>query len=106
MEVTAWNNGKHSQTGAGYGVKLSIQDRDHAFDRRWDAVTIELEDGPSVHVNVAKRSFWSESCRELIHAEIGMWMLDKGLAPWPRGNPPKMQLISSGKATFKLCCCS
>ncbi|QBQ54782.1 hypothetical protein [Nitrosococcus wardiae] len=103
MKVTAWNNGQYSATGAGYGVKLSIQDRDREFDRGWKAVTLELENGKSIRVKVAKKSFWSEACRELIHAEIGLWMLAQGLAPWPKGHPPKLQLISTGEAKFKLC---
>jgi hypothetical protein len=104
MEVTAWNDGKHSKTGAGYGVKLSVEDRDREFDRNWKSVTIELKGGDAVSVNVAKKSFWSGTCRELIHAEIGRWLFAKGLAPWPTGNPPKLQLVPTGKARFKLGC--
>ena len=103
MKVTAWNNGQYSETGAGYGVKLSVEDRDREFNRSWKTVTLELEGGGSIQVNVAKKSFWSESCRELIHAEIGRWMLAHGLAPWPKGDPPKLQLVSTGDAKFKLC---
>jgi len=27
MEWTAWNNGSHNKTGAGYGLKVPITDR-------------------------------------------------------------------------------
>ena len=29
ITVTAWNNGKPSKTGSGYGLKISINDRDN-----------------------------------------------------------------------------
>jgi hypothetical protein len=103
MKVTAWNNGKYSATGAGYGVKLSSEDRDREFDRSWKTVAVELENRKTIQVNIAKNSFWSETCRELIHVEMGRWMLEQGLAPWPKGHPPRLQLIPNGEAKFTLC---
>jgi hypothetical protein len=35
MIVTAWNNGKYHKTGAGYGFKVSIEDRDKYFKKDW-----------------------------------------------------------------------
>lgn len=102
MEVTVWNNGQHSKTGAGYGIKISIGDRAREFDHRWEVVTVDLEGGESVSLNVAKKSFWNDSCRELIHADIGRWLLGQRLAPWPNGRPPKLQLLSVGNGRFKL----
>lgn len=76
MHVIAWNNGKHHTTGAGYGLKISIRDRDRYFRREWQSVFVMLEgQAEPIEVNVAKSSFWSPVCRELIHAEIGGWML-------------------------------
>ena len=40
--ATAWNNGQWSTTGAGYGLKVSIEDRDRFFDREWESVTLRL----------------------------------------------------------------
>ena len=93
MIVTAWNNGSHSTTGAGYGVKLDVGDRDRFFERDWKRIYLTLE-GTSqpVEINVAKASFWSSTCRELISAEIGRWMIRNHLAPWPKGEPPKLSL--------------
>ena len=103
MKVTAWNNGQHSKTGAGYGVKLSAEDRDREFCRSWSTVTVALEGEGSIQVNVEKKSFWNESCRELIHADIGKWLRAYGLAPWPKGKPPKLHLLPCGEAKFRLC---
>lgn len=83
MIVTAWNNGSHISTGAGYGLKL---------------------DGSSVivSINVAKASFWDTTCRELINAEIGRWLIRNNLAPWAKGIPPKLTLLHVGSNRFLL----
>ncbi len=64
MIVTAWNNGKHRPTGAGYGFKLALADRDSQFERGWESVFVTLPNGTVVQVNVNKPSFWSATCRE------------------------------------------
>jgi hypothetical protein len=89
MIVTAWNNGDHSPSGAGYGFKIKIKDRDAFIHRNWSVVMLEIEGEPGeVEVNVAKASFWKDSCHELISAAIGRWLLKNGFAPWPTRNPP------------------
>src|SRR5687768_7845400 len=40
--VTAWNNGAHHSSGAGYGVKLTTKDRDAYLKREWGRVEIYL----------------------------------------------------------------
>ena len=102
MKVTAWNNGEHHQTGAGYGLKLSASDRDRYFRESWGTVLIHLPDGVESEVNTDKASFWNESCRELISQEIGRWLIKTGKAPWPGGNPPKFELIPKGERHFEL----
>ena len=100
---TTWNNGRHAPSGAGYGVKLNAADRDRHFDRMWTNVTIVLPQGRSaITVNVAKRSFWDPTCRELIHQGIGRWLLASGLAPWPKRKPPKLRLTPIGPQRFRL----
>jgi hypothetical protein len=91
MIVTAWNNSSHHPSGAGYGLKVSVSDRDRYFKREWKYITLELEGWDSAtKINVDKASFWNETCRELINAEIGRWLIQTGLAPWSKGNPPKL----------------
>ncbi len=93
MIVTAWNNGRHHASGAGYGLKVAIADRDRCFDPGAAVVVLELEgwDVP-VTVNTAKASFWGPTCRELIDRAIGRWLRRQGLAPWPEGRPPQLRL--------------
>lgn len=94
MIVTAWNNGSHHESDAGYGIKISVNDRDRFFNSRWKIVILEL-DGyhQPVKVNTNKKSFWGPKCRELISKDIGIWLRQNGLAPWPKGKPPKLEMI-------------
>ncbi len=103
MLVTAWNNGSFTTSGAGYGVRLNASDRDHFFKREWKTIELEL-DGSSVivSVNIAKESFWGTACRELINAEIGRWLIRNNLAPWAKGEPPKLTVLHVGSKRFLL----
>jgi hypothetical protein len=103
MQVKAWNKGNHSKDGNGYGVKISIQDRDIYFRSEWKTIIVELEGETSaVEVNINKKSFWNETCRELISVRIGRWLLKNKLAPWTKGNPPILKLIHIVGNQFKL----
>ncbi len=103
MIVTAWNSGKHFESGAGYGLKLSIEDRDAFFDKSWETVFLELPNkGEAIEINIAKPSFWNKTCRELISQEIGLWLRSEGLAPWVKGKPPKFDLAPIGEGRFRL----
>ena len=96
MIVTAWNNGLHRKTGAGYGLKIEVSDRDRYFKESWKTVFIHLPNGRIAEVNTDKPSFWNDSCndscRELIKHEIGKWLIEIGEVPWSPGAPPKFKL--------------
>lgn len=103
MQVTLWNNGSHHKSGAGYGIKLDAKDRDFYFRREWETIDLELEGNQEViQVNVAKQSFWNSTCKELIHAKIGLWAIALHLAPWQKGLPPKLHLFHIGGNHFRL----
>jgi hypothetical protein len=105
MTWAGWNNGEHHSTGAGYGLKVTVADRDRHFKRTWRTVSIELPRGNGftvVDANVAKESFWGPKCRELISRDIGRWMLDEGYAPWPDNMPPKFEVELSGDRRFRV----
>ncbi len=58
MIVTAWNNGRHHTSGAGYGLKVGAADRDRFFDSAANAVVLDLEGWVApVTVNIDKASF-------------------------------------------------
>jgi len=83
MQVTAWNNG-----GAGYGLEIDHSDRDRFFDRSWRNVILDLPGQGQAVVRVSP-SFW-RGCPELHSAEIGRWLHQNGMAPWPWRRRPKI----------------
>jgi hypothetical protein len=105
MIVTAWNNGAHHASGAGYGLKIGARDRKHYFKKEWHYIVLELEENVDpVIINIKKQSFWSKACGELINIQIGQWFKEKGIALWPRGFPPKLILepISGNRFRVKI----
>ncbi len=103
MEVTAWNNGRHHASGAGYGLKIRVPDRDHYFSQSWSNVFLSLPDKVDpIEINLAKSSFWNATCHELISSDIGKWLIDEGYAPWERGKPPRFQLECVDARRFAL----
>lgn len=101
MIVTAWNNGQHYASGAGYGLRVTAADRDRFFDPDAGSAVLELEgwDTP-ITVNTDKASFWGPRCRELIAREIGRWLRRRGLAPWPSGRPPRLLMQPLARNRF------
>ena len=103
MRVTAWNNGLHHRSGTGYGLRVSAPDRDRHFEPHWPSVLLLLPGAENeIDVNIAKRSFWSGKCGELLHCEIGRWLRGRGLAPWPKRKPPKFELLPGGGNHFRV----
>ena len=103
--ATAWNNGQWHASGAGYGLKVSVADRDRCFRRDWRTVTLRLAADSGfvdVEVNCAKDSFWNGTCRELIARDVGRWFFDLGLAPWPKGRPPRFDLSPIKPGVFRV----
>lgn len=93
MIVTAWNNGPHFPSGAGYGVKVGYDDRSRYFRREWKSVFVLLEgQSQPIEINVAKKSFWAKTCGELISSEIGRWLIKNGMQTWQKYKAPKLVL--------------
>ena len=101
--VTTWNNGSPSKTGAGYGLKISIPDRDKYFKKNSKSAVLHLAGNKlPISVNTDKPSFWSPVCRELISKDIGAWLIENKMGKWKTGSPPKLTMISLGKNKFRL----
>lgn len=98
IRARGWHNGTPRASGSGYGIAISQRDRDEHFAHSWVAVTLELEGGPTVKVSLSP-AFW-HTCTELRSAEIGRWLLELGLAPWPSGRPPALDMIPAAEASF------
>jgi hypothetical protein len=79
-----WNNGHRHASGAGYGIKITMQDREQFFNRSWQTVKLHLSGNinPIEEVNVDKPSFWNRTCGELISQEIGLCLQRNNAATW------------------------
>jgi hypothetical protein len=100
MRVTAWNNGSHRSAGAGYGIRVSPEDRDLYFSRDWDHVVVDLVDSGRTAISLSE-SFWA-GCTELRSADVGRWLITQRLAPWPKGSPPSLLLAHIEGNAFRL----
>ena len=100
MRARAWSNGGTTQSGAGYGVRITPKDRDRFFERGWNTVNVELPGDGTVEVHLSD-SFW-RNCTELRSSSIGRWLLEKRLAPWPSGRPPVLELTPRGNGHFTI----
>ena len=102
MKVTAWNNGKFYSSGAGYGIRITKTDRDQYFLKKWNDISIIIDNDKEIDVNISK-SFWRK-CPELRHVEIGKSFIKKGIAPWSKGHPPSFDLefIENKKYRLKI----
>ena len=103
MIWTAWKNSRHSRN-AGYGFRLSIEDRDRHFDPKWKTITIDLPHNGgfiSVTVNVNSQAFWNGCC-ELRSVEIRQWLYRQCYAPWPDRMPPRFAVECLNGQHFRL----
>lgn len=92
--VIPYNNGKHEKNGNGYGIKINISDRDKFFKKKYKFIRLKLEGlRDEIKVNTDKPTFWNENCRELLHNEIGKWLIMNKMAPWKFRNPPKLKIL-------------
>lgn len=100
MRAKAWNNGRHHASGAGYGIKLSPEDRDRVFMREWKTVQLEVP-GQGITPVPVSESFWRR-CSELRCVALGRWLRESGLAPWPKGKPPTLVIEQVQGDTFRV----
>ena len=103
--ATGWNNDRWSPTGAGYGLRIPIEDRDKYFERDWSTVSLRLvgeRTSRTAEANVDKASFWSDDCRELVKIDIGQWFIENGYARWSRDTPPRFWMLSVADRDFEV----
>lgn len=103
MIVKAWNNGAHHPDGNGYGIKITSTDRDQYFNPEWKTVLLTLDGRTEpIEIKINKKSFWNETCRELISMRIGKWLIKHGFAAWPKRHPPEFDLEPVFENCFRL----
>ena len=98
-----WNNGHRQASGAGYGIKITMNDREQFFNRNWRTVTLHLSGNTiPIEVNVDKPSFWNRTCGELISQEIGLWLLRNNASTWPPRTPHHIKMTVISEREFKV----
>ena len=96
IPATAYAGG--SKVTPSYGLRVSRADRDRHFHTSWQSVALTLPNGTQVQAPITP-GFWNK-CSEVRHADIGRWFVAQGLAPWPKGKPPRFDLAVLGPARF------
>jgi len=100
MIWTTWTNGTSS-----YGFKINRDDRDKYFDKEWKYIILELpslEENVEIMINTDKKSFWNNTCRELINIRIKKWLEKSKYIPWEPHNPPKFEVQYGNTNRFRL----
>lgn len=100
IRATAWSSGSSGGTAPIYGLRIAAADRDRLFSSKWLSVMITLPAGAVVDAPLTP-SFWRR-CTEIRHPAIGRWLLMERLAPWPRGKPPKIELVQVAERRFRV----
>ena len=92
MIATGWK-------AATYGIRVGKSSAREYFSRNWKDIHVEI-DG-QFHTFNLTRTFWT-TCPEFRGAIIGDWLKRNRLASWPKGKPPKVELIPVKDNYFKL----
>ncbi len=96
--ASAWHGGYSSTSDGTYGVRFRGDDRYAMVDGDRATVILRLSGRASAVTVDVTPGFWRK-CPELRHREIGRWLRELGLVPWPKGRPPKLRVSrTEGKA--------
>ena len=94
MQVSAWSNGSGS-----YGFRIGVRNRDRYFSRDWDEIDLELG-GEHYRVRITS-GFW-RACPEVRDSAIKDWLREHRTLEWPRGQPPKIEMVPMGGNRFRV----
>src|SRR5689334_19489332 len=89
FDVTGWQ----STGGVTLGIRFGAENARLFVERSATEVLIEL-DGRTEAFPI-RSSFWRK-CPEVRGAPITTWLMRHGLAPWLRGQPPRLRLVHLG----------
>jgi hypothetical protein len=97
MQASVWANGNGI-----YGIRVGLPNRDEHFDRSWTEIEVEV-DG-QFHRFPLTDSFWAHcpEVRDSGGVVIREWLRRHRALDWPRGNPPRVELLPLGGNRFRL----
>jgi hypothetical protein len=92
MEAKAWRGGT-------YGIRVGRENAERYFSKKWPNIEVDI-DG-QFHSFRLSGTFWA-TCPEFRGAVIRDWLTEQGLSPWPKGQPPEVELTPLGGNRFRL----
>ncbi len=92
MKATGWKGGT-------YGIRVGKENAMKYFDKTWSSIEVEI-DGEFFSFNLSEK-FWT-TYPEFRGAVIGKWFNKNGLAPWPYGKTPQVELVPLEQNRFRL----
>jgi hypothetical protein len=97
MQVSAWNNG-----GDIYGIRVGFPNRAEFFDESWTEIEVEI-DGQPYYFGLTD-GFWNHcpEFRDSRHPAVREWLRRHRTLDWPKGYPPRLELIPLGGNRFRL----
>lgn len=97
MEVSAWTNGSGT-----YGIRIGFPNRDQFFQPAWSEIEVEI-DG-QCHLFQLTEGFWHHcpEFRDSGSVVICDWLQRHRTLDWPKGQPPRFELIPLGGNRFRL----
>lgn len=101
--VSAYNNGKFSQTGSGYGFRIKDSDVKHNSKLLVSKIFITLDDKyKKIPVSINQDSVLYDEHVIFTKKEIGLWFIQNGIKTWDSGSPPKFLMEHIEKKYFKI----
>lgn len=97
MEASAWSGGNGV-----FGVRVGARNRHRYFDPSWTSIVVELDGHP--HSFLLTSGFWRH-CPEFRDSGahvIREWLEYHHAIDWPRGRPPRLELVPLGGGRFRL----
>ena len=95
MTVKTWNNGNpNNETGAGYGIKVNIEDFNTL--EHWEILIVGNN-----NINRGNLIF-NINCREIRHRIIGIFLIENNLNNWEYGEPNVLYVHEIRQNVFEL----
>jgi hypothetical protein len=96
MIGTAWKSGRDGGT---FGIRVGRVDADKFFQH--DSPNVVLDLGDKI-VEIKLTDSFRRKCSELRGSALKDFFFDRGIVPWPKGKPPKIEIIPCGGNRFSV----
>lgn len=94
--ASSWDNGSPNyKTGSGLGIHIDSQYQPVIFNNSlFNSIDIFHNGKPiAQNVNVSNKA-----CQELIHVDIGKWLIQNSWHIWPKNRPHRFTISQNGNS--------